>query len=167
MDKQRNRYQLKGFTIAELLVVLILTSVSITLSYSTLSFVQKLFSEYKKSNKFLNEFTDFKKRMDFESLKAEQIAEESENSISIKRDSVKANLEFKEHVILLKRNQHCDTFHFEAKKITKKYELIQNPLFSNKLIRELRFETEYGKQKFVFCFTKEHSASLKLKLEQL
>ena len=166
MYKKRNRVQLKGFTIAELLVVLILTSISITLSYSTLSFVQKLFSDYKTSNKFLNEFTDLKKRMDFESIKAEQITEESENTFRIKRDSAEAHLEFKEQVILLTRNHHCDTFHIATKHITKKYELMQNPLWANKLVRELRFETNYRKQTFIFCFTKNHSASLKLKLEQ-
>lgn len=166
MRNKRNRNKLKGFTIAELLVVLILTSISITLSYSTLSFVQKLFSEYKTSNKFLNEFTDLKKRLDFESLKAEQVTEVSENTFRLKRDSSEAKLEFKADVILLTRNHHCDTFHMATKQILKKYEFMQNPLWTNKLVRELTFETDYSKQTFIFCFTKEHSASLKLKLEQ-
>ena len=166
MNKKTNRNKLKGFTIAELLVVLILTSISITLSYSTLTYVQKLFSEYKRSNKFLSEFAELKKRLCYESLKAEQITEEKENSFRIKRDTSDVFLEFNKQVILLKHNSQCDTFHIDVKNILKKYELMQNPLWTNRLLSELQFETQYGKQKFNFSFNKEHSSALKLKLDQ-
>ncbi len=157
---------LKGFTIAELLVVLILTSISITLSYSTLTYVQKLFSAYKNSNKFLNEWSDLKKRLDFESMKAERVTEEKENYFRISRDTVDSWLEIKEKLILLKHRETCDTFHIEVKNLKKKYEVLQNPLWANKLLTELQFETDYSKQKFIFSFIKQHSAALKLKLEQ-
>lgn len=166
MGLKTHRRHLKGFTIAELLVVLVLTSISITLSYSTLTQVQKLFRDYKRSNKFLNEWSDLKKRLDYESIKAEQVTEVAEHSFRIRRDTTDALLEFQEKLILLKRNNHCDTFHIEVKNLKKKYESMQNPLWTNKLVKELHFETEYSKQKFNFSFTKEHSASLKLKLDQ-
>ena len=160
-------YKLKGFTIAELLIVLILTSISITLSYGTLTYVQKLFSEYKKQNRFLNEFTDLKQRMDFESLKATRVIEQQENTFEIKRDSAIITLQIKEKVILMKRNETCDTFHIAAKNIKKEYESMTNPLWTNRLVSSLKFDTEFSKQTFHFCFNKEHSASLKLKLEKI
>src|SRR4051812_3123530 len=111
MYRVRNkRFFLKGFTIAEILVVLALTSISITLSYSTLTYVQKLFSSYKYQNKFLNEFTDLKKRLDYESLRSSSVIEESENTFLIRRDSLTSSLQLLDKVILVKRNEHCDTF---------------------------------------------------------
>ena len=159
------KYKLKGFTIAELLIVMVLTSISITLSYSSLSYIQKLLSEYKKQNIFLNEFTEFKKRMDYESLKANLILETNENNFKIMRDSSFSTFQILENVILLKRKEHCDTFHFSAKNIKKEYEQMNNPVWTNKLISKLQFESEFTKQKFNFFFYKEHDASLKLKLD--
>jgi len=156
---------LRGFTIAELLVVLALTSIAITFSYGTLSYIQKLFFDYRKQNNFLNEFTEFKKRMDHESLKADIVIEKNENEFEIKRDSVSSHLYIMESVILMKKNGHCDTFHIAARSIKKEYELMHNPTWSNKLLRRLELETDFKKQKFNFYFSKEYSADVKLKLD--
>jgi prepilin-type N-terminal cleavage/methylation domain-containing protein len=166
MIKKENTYQLKGFTIAELLVVLVLTSISITLSYTSLTYIQKLFAEYKKQNKFLNEFTDLKKRLDYESLKADLVIEEQDNNFTIRRDSFSSTLQLLDHVILLKRNERCDTFHLSAKNIKKEYELMRHPLWTNKLVNKLQFEIEFTKQKFAFCLYKDHATAIKLKLER-
>jgi type II secretory pathway pseudopilin PulG len=158
--------QLKGFTIAELLVVMILTSISISLSYTTLTHTQKLFNQYRNSLDFIKNYTSLQTRFNYESLYAERIVEEQENRFTINRDGINSLLEIKSNVILLIRNNRCDTFHFQVKNIAKKYEPMQNPVWSNKLLTELQFETEYGKQKFVMTLSKQHSASLKLKLDQ-
>ncbi len=159
-------YKLKGLTLAEVLVTLALTSIVITLSYSTLNYTQKLFYNYKKQNQFLNEYTDFKNRMNFESLMAKTILEQNETTFLINRDSIQTTLQFFSNVVLLKRNDNCDTFHIEAKNIKKEYEKIKNPLWTNKLIKLLVFETEYTKQKFNFCFYKNYDASVKLELDK-
>ncbi len=166
MEDKKEKYYVKGFTIAELLVVLALTSISITLSYGTLNYIQKLFVEYKKQNKFLNEFTDLKKRMDYESLKADLVTEVQENKFEIRRDSGVAILQLMEHVILLKRNEHCDTFHISARHIKKEYEAMENPAWYNKLVSQILFETDFTKQTFHFCFYKDHEASVKLALDK-
>lgn len=158
--------KIKGFTLAEVLVTLALTSLAITLSYSTLTYIQKLFYSYKTQNKFINQYTDLKKRMDHESLKASVIIENSENDFTIKRDSSTIQFKVLEKVILLKKAERCDTFHIEAKKIKKEYELMKNPLWSNKLLRSLQFEVEYTKQKFNFYFYKNYDAAVKLELDK-
>ena len=159
-------HKVKGLTLAEVLVTLALTSIVITLAYSTLNYTQKLFYNYKKQNQFLNEYTDFKQRMEHESLKAKTITEQDETTILITRDSIQTKLEFLPNVILMKRNQNCDTFHIEAKNIKKEYETIKNSLWTNKLIKSIVFETEYTKQKFNFCFYKNYDASVKLELDK-
>ncbi len=164
--KNKQKYAVKGFTLAEVLVTLALTSLAITLSYSTLTYIQKLFNGYKEQNKFINQYTDLKKRMDYEALKASVIIEESENTFIIKRDSITSSLKILEKVILMERNNHCDTFHIEAKKIEKEFESIKNPAFANKLLKSLKFETQFTKQKFNFYFYKKYDASVKLEFDK-
>jgi len=54
MSERKNKY-LKGFTLVEVLIALILTSITITFSYGTLSYIQKIFNGYKDQNRFINE----------------------------------------------------------------------------------------------------------------
>jgi hypothetical protein len=139
---------------------------AITMSYNTLNYVQKLFVNYKAQNNFINEYTDFKERMDYEALKAEYIAEQSENNFIMVRDSATTSLQILEKMILLKRLEHCDTFHVSATKIKKEYEAMKNPLWINKLVKSFQFETAFTKQKFNFSFNKDYDASVKLKLDR-
>jgi len=167
MPIRKKKYFLKGFTIIEVLISLMLTSITVTLSYSSLNYVQKLFYNYKTQNKFISEYTDFKKRMDYESLKAKLIIENSENNFTIKRDSANITFQILDKTLLLFKGEHCDTFHIEAKKIKKEYELMKKPLWTNKLLKSLRFETEFSKQKFNFQFDKNYDSSVKMELEQM
>jgi prepilin-type N-terminal cleavage/methylation domain-containing protein len=166
MKKEPTKYSLKGFTIAEVLVTLALTSIAISLSYGTLTYVQKLFNNYQIQNKFINQYTDLKKRLDHEALKANVITEENENSFRIKRDSTEISFQILEKTILFKQQERCDTFRIESKNIKKTYESMKNPLWENKLLKSISFETEFTRQKFIFHFYKNHDASVKLELEQ-
>jgi prepilin-type N-terminal cleavage/methylation domain-containing protein len=163
--KANYEIRLKGFTIAEVLVALALTSISITLSYGTLNYVQKLFVDYKHQNKFLNQYTDLKNRLDYESIKAELVIEENKDAFTIKRDTSCSTLKLLENSILLSRNEHCDTFLISAKNIRKQYEPMKTEQWNNKLIRSLEFETDFKGQKFKFLFYKKYEAAFKLKLE--
>lgn len=168
-DKSKHilNHKLKGLTLAEVLVTLALTSIVITLAYSTLNYTQKLFYNYKKQNQFIIEYTDFKSRMYYESLKASTFIEQNETTFLINRDSLQTTvLQFFPKVILMKRNENCDTFHIEATNIKKEYEAIKNPLWANKLIKSLVFETQFTKQRFNFYFYKNYDASVKLELDK-
>lgn len=161
------KYYLKGFTIVEVLVTLALTSIVITFSYSALSYVQKLFLNYKDQNRFINEYSDFKRRMDYEALYAHSVVETSENVFVAFRDSLQTTIELLDRTVLMKRSGHCDTFHFSVKQIVKSYEMIRNPKYANRLLKTLSFETEFSKQKFNFRFYKHHDASLKLQMDNV
>lgn len=167
MMKQRKThrsYALPGFTIAELLVVLALTSVSVTLSYATLTYVQKLFQVYKTQNRFLNEYTELKKRLDHEALVCERVLEEQENCFDFRGDTSVSRLQLGERLILLTRHGRCDTFHLPVKNIHRVYEPLLNPDWQDRLISHLWFETEFSRQSFRMVFEKEYPASLKMLL---
>ena len=76
-----------GFTIAEILVVLALTSLSVALSYSALNYTQKIFTSYQGQNRFLNQYTDLTERLRYESLKADLITDLGNDTFRILRDS--------------------------------------------------------------------------------
>ena len=158
-------HKLKGFTLAEVMVTMALTAIVITFAYGTLSYVQKLFYSYKDQNRFVQEFTNFKQRMDHESIYSEFVTENGENTFSIKRDSTVTNLKFLPEVILMQRGNKCDTFHLAAKNIKSEYEKMSNS--SERLLKELSFKVEFSKQAFNFQFTKEYDASVLLKIEKL
>ncbi|MFO0355668.1 MAG: type II secretion system protein J [Sphingobacteriaceae bacterium] len=159
-------HKLDGFTLAEVIITMALTSMVIMFAYGTLSYVQKLFFSYKDQNRFLQEYTIFKERMDHEILYSEWILEGEENHFKIKRDSSFIDLEFLKNAILLRNNQVCDTFHFEPKLITREYEQMSENSTVKQLVHKMRFEIEFSKQKFSLSFTKHYDASVKLKLEQ-
>jgi prepilin-type N-terminal cleavage/methylation domain-containing protein len=158
--------KVKGFTIIEVLVTLALTSIAITLGFATLNYVQKLFYDYKKQNKFIQQYTDLKWHLDVEKNRAERVIEISENNFEISRDSLNSNLILQGDKILLKRNDRCDTFFVKAENIKKEYLQLNNPKWSNKLVTSLKFESYYSKQKFIFYFYKDYDASAKLEMER-
>lgn len=158
--------QLKGLTLVELLVTLALTSIVITLSYSGLNYVQKLYLNYKHQNQFLNSFTQFTQRMNYEALRAKTITEVSESEFLIQRDSVAINLKLLPKTIITTKNGVVDTFYMEAKKLVRTYQTIDNPAYTAKLIQSLNFECEFTKQKFIFYFYKSYDASTLLELEE-
>lgn len=159
-------HKLDGFTLAEVIVTLALTSMALTFAYGTLTYVQKLFYSYKDQNRFMQEYTEFKKRMDHEALFCEYIIEIKESTFQIKRDSLLIDLEILKDVILVKNKKTCDTFHLVTSAIQKKYELMEEQNMANKLVRSLDFEVGFSKQKFNFCFDKNYDATVKLKLNQ-
>lgn len=166
MANKNIKYSLRGFTIVELLVTLALTSLAITFSYSTLTYIQKLLYNYQKQNKFINEYTELIKRFDYESIFSTSVVEGSENRFLIKRDSTESILEIFDRTIVFKKGTLCDTFHISAKKIVKEYEFMKNPKWTNKLLKYMEFETDFSKQKFIVYFYKNYDSAIKLELEK-
>jgi len=160
-------HRVNGFTLAEVIVTLALTSMAITFAYGTLTYVQKLFFSYKDQNRFMQEFTAFKQRMDHEALYSDYMMEQTEDHFAISRDSTHIELELKKDLVLMRKNGICDTFHFIAVHVKKHFELMPNSPLNNKLVKCLSFEVEYSKQKFKFVFSKMYDASVKLKLEKM
>jgi prepilin-type N-terminal cleavage/methylation domain-containing protein len=166
MFKTFGSHKVKGYTIIEVMVTLVLTSLAITMSYSALTYVQKMFVSYKNQNLFIERFTSLKERINYEILKADMVAEEDENSFKITRDTITTLLKLEDKFIVLSKGARQDTFYTEVSGIKKEFEIIKNPVWQNKLVSHLEFETEFGKQKFKLGFYKPHEASLKLKLDK-
>lgn len=160
-------HKLHAFTLAEVIVALALTSMAIMFAYGTLTYVQKLFMNYKDQNRFIQEYSTFKERMDHEALYSEWVIQKNENTLSIKRDSSVISVEFLKNVILMKSEEACDTFHLTALDINKEYEEMHDQDMTNKLVKTLKFDVKFSRQKFSFYFYKQYDAFVKLKLDKI
>ncbi len=160
-------HKIDGFTLAEVIVTLALTSLVITFAYGTLNYVQKLFHSYKDQNRFMQEYTDLKQHLDYEILYSEWIMEQGEDKFKIKRDSSFIDLELLKNVILIRRTDNCDTFHMIPNSIKKEYEPMIDPRMMNRLLRSLILEVEFKGQKFSLNCVKSYDASVKLNLEKM
>lgn len=159
--------KLKGFTLIEVLVVLALTSLSVGFSFTSLNMTQQLFVDYRKQARFLNDLTAFKQRCDYEALHADWIVENKPQEFEFKRDSLVSLLRIEQERILWTMGSRCDTFHFSAKGLKLEYEPMRSAAWQQKLLAGWRFETEFGKQRFVLVIRKQHDAATKLALENL
>ena len=166
MSERKNKY-LKGFTLVEVLIALILTSITITFSYGTLSYIQKIFNGYKDQNRFINEYCRLKNVVEFEMLRSYMIVMNAENEFSVRGDSVVTDIVLGAKNILLKRNGFCDTFHLPPSNTNIRFEPMNQQALVGRLVKSLGFELEYNKQKFNFYFSKDYDASVKMKLSEM
>jgi prepilin-type N-terminal cleavage/methylation domain-containing protein len=166
MSIDKNKY-LKGFTLVEVLIALILTSIAITFSYGTLSYIQKVFNGYKDQNRFINEYCRLKNAMEVEALRADMVIMNGEGEFSVRRDSIVTDIVLGAKNILLKRNSFCDTFHIAPVNAKVRFETMNDPAWTNRLVKSLSFDLEYNKQKFNFYFCKSYDASVKMKLDKM
>lgn len=161
IDKKTN---LRGFTIIEMLIAMILTSLSVTFSYSTFNYVQKLFIDFKKQNQFVSEWITLNQRLGIQFLNS-RIVYKEEDKITFSGNS-DVYMELGEKNTLLKKINLTDTFHFALKRIEVSFESVNNPAWSNKLLSSFHAETIFKGQKFAFSFNKEHDSVIKLELEE-
>jgi len=166
MSGCKHRIRLNGFTLVELLITLVLTSLAITICYSALSYVQRLFSNYRQQSHFISEYTSLKNRMDHEAEKALFICQEDENTFRIVRDSTNLWLKLNNKAVILNYRTRSDTFHFQTSNIVKDYEPMSNPQWAGRLLRSLKFETTFSNQTFSLSLHKHYAAAVKLQLDQ-
>lgn len=161
--KNKLNKKVKGFTIVELLITLVLTSVTITFAYGTLSYIQKLFNMTKEQQRIIQDYANLSKRLGMEFAKAEYIKAIDEKNFEICKDSLITKLELNTKCILIKNKTFIDTFHLFPEKIESCFFKLpgENPI---EYINELKFKVNYSDQHFNFYFYKQYDAALVMKL---
>lgn len=157
----------KGLTLIEVLVTLALTSIVVTLAYTGLNYIQKLYTNYQQQTRFINSFAHFKSRMEGEGLKSKYILETAPSEYRIQRDSDVVELKVLPKTIITIHQSVTDTFYLEAKNLKAVYQPINNTQYAGKLVQQLNFECSYTKQKFNFYFRKTYDAATLLELEDI
>jgi hypothetical protein len=150
----------------ELLIVLALTSITVSFSYTALNYVQGLFKSFNSQNNFIQSYAQIKKVIDYNALKADRIVEVNENDFVFYGDSLNIQFTITETGIVLKKGAQSDSLQITLEHLTKNYETMNNAKWQNKLLKNLSFDYQYKKQKFSFWLNKNHDAATKLKLDR-
>lgn len=158
--------KIPGFTLAEMLVTLALTSMMITFCYLSFNYTQHLLSQFNRQSYFITQLSELKKRGDRLMHAHSLMLQEDEKKIIFKSDSSEHSLEFTEELILMRHAAQTDTFHLAPKKISISYEAFSNPAWQHKLVNTLELDVYFQKQNFHLVFRKRYDALTRLQLEK-
>ncbi len=158
--------KLYAFTLSELMITMALTSLMITFAYLGFNYIQKLLVQYNQQSSFINELNTLNDRLETLSGFKNLSFKEGDNTYVFKTDSATNYMEFKNETVLIKGDNSTDTFHLKALDIKNTYEILNNPLWQNRLLNKIEFDVSFEKQKFHVSFNKQYDSCTLLKLEK-
>lgn len=155
--------KLHGFTLAETLVTLALTSVMVTMAYLGFGQVQRLLKQFADQNYFITRLSELNKR--FVSLQSLNglLTETEHEKFVMNTDSAYYVISLAQENILLERSGHVDTFDLAPLDLRVAYEKTTHPEI--KLVNKIDFDVSYRRQKFHVQLIKQYDAFTHLKFE--
>lgn len=154
-----------AFTLSELMVTLALTSLLVGFCYTGFNYTQKLLYQFNEQSDFLTQLTELNKRSFVFKNQVCIITKESDQKFRIKNDSVNYSLDFRSRYLLVGRNSATDTFMLETTEIKTSFEVLNNPVWKDKLVNGIEFDVIFQKQKFHLGFRTSYDSYTKLNLE--
>ncbi|MGZ3885396.1 MAG: PulJ/GspJ family protein [Bacteroidia bacterium] len=156
--------KLNGFTLAEMLVTLALTSIMLTFAFLGYGNIQRLLRQFSDQGTFITELNVLNERLDLFTKQPGTITQSSEGMFSMEGDSLNYSLELHEKTILFRCAERTDTFHLAPLHAEVKYEPLNTSAAS--LVNRISFDIYYRQQKFHLVFSKTYDAYTKLMLEK-
>lgn len=157
--------RLSAFTISELMIALALTGIMTSFAYMGFNYTQKLLHQFNEQNYFIVQFTELNKRLNLLSGSVNEVIMEDENRFVLKSDSINCKIAFNPKYILLNMSGMIDTFHLKVVGLKSGFEIMNHPLWENKLINHIAFDVVYQKEIFHMSFNKNYDAYSKIILE--
>lgn len=157
--------KLKAFTLMELVVTMIISSIVIGMGYSAYSIIYKQYLNYKSLRTELMDVAGLNAELAANFYHCSRVLKQGENGLcfELKKDK-KINFEFSEQYILRKENDLIDTFKVAAKNCVFKY-LLDDTDKKASLVHTFSFDSELLKEKVHFYFEKEYSSEIVIKEE--
>jgi prepilin-type N-terminal cleavage/methylation domain-containing protein len=158
--------KIPGFTMAELLVTMALTSLLVSFAYMGFNYIDRLLKQYREQSHFINQLSELKTRLNLLSSLPGTITKENENTFVFKTDSSVSHLKLKTEYVLLERFNRTDTFLLKPTDTKTSFETMNHTEWRNRLINQIEFDIYFQKQKFHLIFSKKYDAFTKLELEK-
>ncbi|HET6243888.1 MAG: prepilin-type N-terminal cleavage/methylation domain-containing protein [Bacteroidetes bacterium] len=155
--------KVKAFTIIELVVVMILTSIVVGIVYSSYSIVGNQFYMYKKTG-IQNSQVALLKMLLNKDFTTSQTIKKGNNELFFYQENNLILYGFGENFITRNSNAVKDTFAISPINIDTRF-LNQVILNNNDIVDELYFEAEIFKQQQVFQFKKQYAADVLIENE--
>lgn len=147
---------IKAFTLLEMMIALVLSSIVFSISFVCYSMILKQFLNYKHSSTLIQEAGQLQTTLqtDFFNSQLIQYNDITATFIFFERPSVKYL--FVKDFVLRESNNRTDTFHVLVGKPEVRYEL--NLLRENSLVNDLRLNLKVAEADEVFHFVKRYSS---------
>ena len=157
--------KLKAFTLMELLIGMIISSIIIGFSYSGYRIIYSQFLDHKKVKKSILETAAINSILNNDFSNAQLIWTNDENQLDVYyNDKRELHYEFQDEYILRRDNEIIDTFNIGAQNIQKKI-LFGNDYDYKNLTTEFSFESVILGEKETFHFAKTYSAETLINIE--
>src|ERR1035437_4240342 len=156
--------KLKAFTLLELLIAMVISSIVVAFGYSVYSLMYKQYLSYKKTKTEIVKTMQFNTVLTNDFYNSEEITF-SENTIVIfKKNNEPLLYTFNDNFILRKTNEITDTFKIATTNIQGKF-VFKNESFQSTLIDEFSFDSQLSGDVQHFLFAKNYSAATLLNKE--
>lgn len=155
--------KLRAFTLIELLIGMIISSIVIGFGYAAYSLIYKQYLGYKNVKERLVETAQLNQILSNDLLNAENISFD-ENTLSLlKKNPNILQYQFLDTLILRKENEVTDTFRISPVNIQTTFLLRDNKTF----LKQFSFDADALGEKEHFTFTKNYSAETLMNYEPL
>ena len=156
--------KLKAFTLLELLIAMVISSIVVAFGYSVYSLMYKQYLSYKKTKTEIVKTMQFNTVLTNDFYNSEEITF-SENTIAIFRKNNEPLIyTFNDNFILRKANEITDTFKIATTNIQEKF-VFKNESYPSTLIAKFSFDSQLSWDVQHFLFTKNYSAATLLNKE--
>jgi len=153
----------KAFTVIELTVVMILSSIVISITYLSFDILQKQYRDYRESNDKIAMISKLNSLLHTDFNNSEIIIKTDAGILTNYRTK-QINYEFDFGFILRKEGEITDTFFVKVDELNTHY-LKQGQLESERIIDELTFETKINNKMRVFHYRKIYGADILMNVD--
>ncbi len=153
--------KLKAFTIIELTVSLLISSIVIGITYYAFLFFTKQYNSYQRKSEEFTEYRLFKKAFQHDLESADFVADSIPNSILMKGDSSEVTYTWDSSAVIRQDGEVSDSF--RLKNINVVVSHINDTLKSAK---QIVFRFTFNKTFFETMFTKQYSAAQLMEAEK-
>lgn len=149
--------KLKAFTLLELLIGMIISSLVVGFSYWAYFVIYSQYMNYKLVKEQINAEITFQTVILNDVTGAQAIFSDADNEITLQNDSVaEINYRFTVKFILRKQNEIIDTFAFPATA----WQVVTIPETSNNLVESFSFNSTIFNEVKEFSFAKQYAADV-------
>jgi type II secretory pathway component PulJ len=157
-----NKNKLPGFTLADVLVGMLISSIVLTSAYSGFERISVLFRSFKKNNEKIHDLTLFNRLLVQDFSRCNYISGES-NAIRCIYNDREVDYTFSETYVLRKYSR-VDTFNLGVKNVSM-IPLSEEDYFSAPVISECKLQLN-SEDSLFFHYKKEYAADILLALEK-
>ena len=157
--------KLKTFTLIELIVAMLISSLVITISYYSYSIISRQFIYFRNINEYTIEITRLNTVLKTDFAESKYCSQQANGLSFVFEDNRKVSYEFYPEHIIRYMPGLTDTFHIQPANLNKLFfnEPSNNP---KGLIDELSFESQQDKEIKYFHYRKDYGADVLIMLEK-